>query len=144
MPNSAIAEILSLLNALSEDEQLHLIAVITERLRGRIARYTEDMETDASGAYKARGYKPRLPQMIEWGVVQIYDRLYVKGHEHEVAMLLNENEVVYDARIMRINDWAKEIAGWTAINIYEWVVVESLGKTLGELRQEYMESHGLA
>lgn len=144
MTRSAFDQVLSLLDSLSEDEQLHLIGIITERLRGNISQYVEDTEEDEPDTDRAREYKPRLRNMLEWGVLEINDRLYVEDHEDQAALLLNKNEVAYDGRVMRINDWAKMVKGWESINIYRRVIVDRVGKTLGEIRQEYMDKHGLS
>jgi hypothetical protein len=143
MTNSAFNQILSLLDALNEDEQLQLINTISDRLRGVIQEYAADTEEDEPETTKGREYKPRLANMLQWGVLQINDRLYVEGHEDQAALLLNKNEVAYDGRVMRINDWAKMITDWQSISIYRHVIVDRLGKTLGEVRQEYMDQHGL-
>lgn len=42
---------------------------------------------------------------------------------------------------MAINEWAKLVTGWKSVNIYESVIVERAGRTLDELRREYMQ-HG--
>lgn len=144
MTSSAFDQVLSLLDSLSEDEQLHLIGIITERLRGNISQYVEDTEEDEPDSDRAREYKPRLRNMLEWGVLEINDRLYVEDHEDQAALLLNKNEVAYAGHVMRINDWAKMVKGWESINIYRRVIVGRVGTTLGEIRQEYMDKHGLS
>ena len=143
MTRSAFAQVLSLLDTLSEEEQLHLVAIVIERLRGNITQYVEDTEDDEPDSDRTRRYYPRLANMLEWGVLQINERLYIEGHEDQAALLLNKNDVAFDGHIMRINDWAKLVTGWESVNVYRYTIVDRAGKTLGQLRHEYMESHDL-
>ena len=134
-------KILEMLDTLSRDQQLRLVGIISERLRNtaEMAPVPEQSAGDESG----RRYLPRLPQMIQWNVVRLKDRLYVQGHEGQAALLISENEVVYNAEIMSVNDWAKLVTGWTSVNIYESVVLERDGRTLNHIRLAYMEEHGI-
>lgn len=135
----SLEKIVRLLDTLTRDDQLRLVGIISERLRATADPDPEPAAEDGP----SRRYLPRLPQMIQWGVVKPKDRLYIWGHEDQPALLLNPSEVVYNAQIMSINDWAKLITGWTAVNIYESVVLERDDRTLQQIRLAYMEEHGL-
>ena len=85
-----------------------------------------------------------MGQLIEWGLVApLVDKIYIQGHDEQPALLLDPRTVAYRGETVSINDWAKQITGWRAINVYEWVVVAREGKTLATLRAEYMQAHGL-
>lgn len=137
----SFGKIVKMLDKLTRDEQLRLVGIISERLLA-----TAEPDSDPEPATEdepGRRYLPRLPQMIQWGVVKLKDRLYIWGHEDQPALLINDNEVVYNAQIMSINDWAKLITGWTSVNIYESTVLERDGRTLHQIRLDYMEEHGI-
>lgn len=136
MTKETYQQILTLLDSLNEQEKLQIIADITENLRtGQpFIEETEEEEPER----KKPAYLPRMAQLLEWGVIEVGDRLHIKGYENKPAMLLNKNEVVYDGRKTRINDWAKHVTGWKAIRIYDWVIVERTDSLLGEIRKQAM------
>jgi len=56
--------------------------------------------------------------MIQWGVVKLKDSPVYLGDEDQPALLINDNEVVYNAQITSINDWAKLVtAGHRSISM---------------------------
>jgi hypothetical protein len=82
--------------------------------------------------------------MIAWGVVvPMEDTLYVRDVPDQPALLLDASRVAYHGETMGLNDWAKSVTGWKAVNIYEWVVVKRSGRTLDELRRTYMRENGM-
>lgn len=129
-------DIRRLVKGLSPKERLKLIAAVASDL-------AEELAGAGGGAGGGRRSLPRLAQMLEWGVIDVHDRLYVKGHEDQPAVLLDDHQVAYRAEVMGVNAWAQAVTGWQSISIYEWVVQERTGKTLGQIRQEYMDAHGL-
>ncbi len=136
----ALNKIVKLLDNLTRDEMLRLISIVSERLLETAPDPDAEPGDDDE---RSRRYLPRLPQMIEWGVLVINDRLYILGHEDKPALLISPHEVVYNAQIMRINDWAKLVTGWKSVNIYEWTVLEHDGRTLDQIRRAYMDEHGI-
>ncbi|GAB1420583.1 hypothetical protein MASR2M15_06890 [Anaerolineales bacterium] len=136
MTQETYQQILTLLDSLNEQEKLQIISDITENLRtGQpFIEETEEEEPER----KKPTYLPRMAQLLGWGVIEVGDRLHIKGYEDKPAMLLNKNEVAYDGHKMRINDWAKYITGWKAIRIYDWIIVERANSLLGELRKQAM------
>ncbi len=140
--SSNYQRVLDLLDELTATELTALIAHVSKQLQkhiGEVEQESEDTETDGS-----RRYLPRLPQMIDWGiVVPIEDKLYVKDQSGEPALLLDANRVAYRGETLSINDWAKKITGWKSVNVYEWVVVERTGDVLDNMRRQYMEENDL-
>lgn len=135
---------LVLIDKLTPAELAALMGVISQRLQGIVGGADDEEETaDANEA--SRKYLPRLPQMIEWGiVVPMEDKLYVQGMPDKPGLLLDAYRVAYEGTPVPINDWAKQLTGWKAVNIYESVVVERVNQTLDQMRRDYMSEHGLA
>lgn len=137
---SAYSQAVGLLDKLTPAELAALMGVISQRMQGLVGPVEEDIESGNNDT--SRRYLPRLPQMIEWGVVvPMEDKLYVQGHEDRPALLLDAYRVAFNGEPMAINDWAKFITGWKAINIYEWIVVQRARRTLDEIRRDYMSEH---
>ena len=125
-----IAELVALMNAISARLQTHV---------GVLDDDPDDEPGDAS-----RRYPPRLPQLIVWGlVVPMEDRLFVRDIPNQPALLLNANRVAYQGMTMSLNDWAKAVTHWKAVNVYETVMVKRTGRTLDEMRRAYMSENGL-
>ena len=88
---------------------------------------------------KGRTSLPRLGTLIEAGLVAVGDALQVNKHEGPPAELVDGKYVRVDGDLIRINDWGTSVTGWSAINIYEWVVHLPTGKVLDVLRREMMD-----
>ena len=138
--NKDYQQIIVMLNYLSPAELVALMEQITLRLKSHLGEPipVEDEPEDHS----PRRYLPRLPQMIEWGlVVPLEDKLYIHNFPDKPALLLDASRVAYQGNTMSINDWAKRVTTWKAVNIYEWVVVERVDQTLDELRRAYINEN---
>ncbi|MBE2193298.1 MAG: hypothetical protein IAE83_03915 [Anaerolinea sp.] len=140
MPKTPYQQSLDLIPKLNRDELLQLIRVITDRLAGDDPEPDDD---DGENEGKSRKHYPKVGDMLEWGVIQLRDTLYVEGHENDPALLLDKNTVAYRGQEMRINDWACQITGWLSISIYRHVIVKRLGQTLKQIRKRYMEENGM-
>ena len=139
---STYQQISAAIDKLSPSELAALMGVISQRLQGVVGGIDEDDQSDDNDS--TRQYLPRLPQMIEWGViVPMEDKLYVEGMPDQPALLLDAYRVAYEGTPLPINDWAKQILGWKSVNIYEAVIVERAGQTLDQIRRDYMSEHGL-
>lgn len=137
---SAYQQILGLLDKLSPTELAALMGAVAQRMQGVVGGVEEEEEVEEG----SRRYLPRLPQMIEWGVVvPMEDKFFVQGQPDKPALFLDGYRVAYNGEPMPINEWAKLITGWKSVNIYESVVVERENRTLDDLRREYMQEHGL-
>lgn len=83
-----------------------------------------------------REYLPRMDKLFEWGILKSGDNLSIKNKEGSTATVIDENNVFFDGRKMRYNDWGKAVTGNKAIRIYTEAIHDRLGKTLDELRSE--------
>ena len=133
---------LAVLDDLSPAELVALLEQITVRLQSYVGPLEEETVEEQEDI--TRRYLPRLPQMIQWGlVVPMEDTLHIKDVPEYPALLLDASRVAYQGETMSINDWAKHITGWKAVNVYEWVVVKRQGRTLDDLRRAYMDENGM-
>jgi hypothetical protein len=62
--------------------------------------------------------------------------VYVKNHPDKVAEAIDSKYVDFEGRRMTYVRWGTKVTGWSAINVYPWVVLVRTGKTLDELRQQ--------
>ena len=140
--NKDFQQVLATLDGLSPAELVALLEHITVRLQTYVGPLEEEIVEDQEDI--TRRYLPRLPQMIQWGlVVPMEDTLHIKDAPEHPALLLDASRVAYQGETMSINDWAKQITGWKAVNVYEWVMVKQQGRTLDDLRRAYMDENGV-
>ena len=81
---------------------------------------------------------PKIDQMLEWGVIQAGDIIIPKGRSEE-ATLLESGQVRTADGEMSMQAWLKGIYGWQSVQTYAFAVLKSTGKTLSEIRAEYMK-----
>ena len=135
--NEDYQRIVAALNMLTQAELILLLEQVAARLKSYSGAQEEETADEIDDT--SRRYLPRLPRMIEWGlVVPMEDTLYIRDIPEHPALLLDATRVAYQGETLPINDWAKQITGWKSVNIYEWVVVKRAGRTLDNLRQAYM------
>ena len=82
---------------------------------------------------------PKINEMLEWGVVKAGDTIVAKGREDEGKLLANGNVEVNGGEIS-MQKWLKELFGWSSIQTYVFAVHKETGKTLSQIREEYMEN----
>ncbi|MCI2983869.1 hypothetical protein LV828_13045 [[Clostridium] innocuum] len=81
---------------------------------------------------------PKIDSLIEWKLVEPGDIITAKGRIDE-AVLQENGQVKAKEGIMSIQQWLKRVFGWSSVETYAFSVDKKSGKTLSELRQEYME-----
>ena len=86
----------------------------------------------------ARRSLPKIDAMLEWGVVKPGDIIIAKNYGNEATLLENGN-VSVDGKEMSMQIWLKEIFGWASIQTYVFAIHKESGKTLNQIRSEYME-----
>lgn len=81
---------------------------------------------------------PKIDEMLEWGVVEPGDTIVAKGRKDEAKLKENGNvEINGEERSMQ--KWLKELFGWSSIQTYVFAVHKESGKTLSQIREEYMD-----
>ena len=138
--NKHYQQALAALDELTAAELVALLEQVTVRLQAYVGPLEAESVEDDQDA--PRRYLPRIPQLIQWGLlVPMEDTLHIKDNPDHPALLLDASRVAYQGETMSINDWAKHITGWKAVNVYEWVVVKREGRTLDALRRAYLDEN---
>ncbi len=80
---------------------------------------------------------PKIDLMLEWGVVKEGDIIVAKDREDEGRLLSNGN-VMVNGEEKSMQAWLKEVYGWSSVQTYVFAVHKETGKTLSQIREEYM------
>lgn len=90
---------------------------------------------------RVRQHKPRIDALIDHGVVKAGVILAVKNQLDQEVELQQDGQVkLSNGEIVGLNSWLKKVKGWSSVDVYEWAIDKLSGKTLDELRSEWMES----
>ena len=76
--------------------------------------------------------------MLDWGVVKAGDIIVAKNRSDEGTLMENGN-VLVDGKEMSMQIWLKELYGWSSVQTYVFAVHKESGKTLAQIRREYMD-----
>lgn len=82
---------------------------------------------------------PKIDSLLKWGVVKVGDVIVAKNRSDEGVLLKNGN-VQVNGKELSMQVWLKALYGWSSIQTYVFAIHKETGKTLSELRSEYMES----
>ena len=83
---------------------------------------------------------PKIKDMLEWGVVKAGDILSAKGTDEESILLANGHVSINDEE-MSMQDWLKRITGWKSVETYKFAIHKETGKSLSQIRKEYMDEN---
>ncbi|MCH5455781.1 hypothetical protein L4B26_28650, partial [Bacillus toyonensis] len=81
---------------------------------------------------------PNIDEMLGWGVIKAGDIITAKGRKEEGELLATGNVVVNGEEIS-MQKWLKELFGWSSIQTYVFAIHKETGKSLSQIREEYME-----
>ena len=81
---------------------------------------------------------PKIDQMLEWGVVNAGDIIAPKGRTEE-ATLLASGQIRTDDGEFSLQAWLKSVYGWQSVDTYAFSILKRTGKTLSEIRADYMK-----
>lgn len=85
---------------------------------------------------------PKMDKLIEYGLVNKGDSLYLKSKpEESVAILFDEKYVIFNGEKMTLIDWGCKLTGWKTIHIYNNVAVLGETETLQQKRQKLAKSY---
>jgi hypothetical protein len=76
--------------------------------------------------------------MLEWGVVKEGDIIVAKNKGDE-STLLSNGHVMVDGEEKSMQAWLKNLYGWSSVQTYVFAIHKETGKTLSDIREEYME-----
>ena len=82
---------------------------------------------------------PRMDWCIEQELIHIGDKVYIKGHESEIAEIISDKKVRYNDEEMSFNVFGCKITGWSAIQIYTFLTIVGEDKSLADKRKAKME-----
>ena len=85
---------------------------------------------------------PKIDTMLDWGVVKSGDIIVAKDRENEGALLKNGN-ISVEGKELSLQMWLKEVYGWSSVQTYNFAVHKESGKTLSQIREEYMNKQAL-
>lgn len=91
-----------------------------------------------SGSKISRTILPKIDEMLEWGAVKAGDTIIPKGRTEE-ALLQSNGDIKFNGKTMSMQVWLKGLFGWSSIQTYNFAVEKESGKTLSDIRAEYME-----
>lgn len=92
-------------------------------------------ENGAENERRTRARPMRTTEMFELGLIRAGLPLTIKGRPDSTAIVVDGRHVDYRGQRMSFNDWGCRATGWTAIQIYEWALLED-GRKLAELRSQ--------
>ncbi|UMZ73549.1 hypothetical protein [Natranaerofaba carboxydovora] len=81
---------------------------------------------------------PKIDTMLKWGVVKAGDIIVAKNHPDE-AILLENGNVDVNGKELSLQKWLKQVFGWSSVQTYMLSVHKESGKTLSQIRREYMD-----
>lgn len=88
---------------------------------------------------KKKQVLPKIKDMLEWEVVTPGDILEAKDRDAPAILLANGN-VLFNDEEMSMQSWLRKVYGWASVHTYVFAIHKSLGKSLSDIRAEYMES----
>lgn len=103
----------------------------------------EEEEAEEGRTKRVMTKLPRMDWLIEQGIVNIGDEVYIINHPDEVAVIKNAESVEYKGELMSFNQFGCKITGWKAIQIYAYMKKVGEKDTLVELREEKMHELGM-
>lgn len=103
----------------------------------------EEEEAEEGRTKRVMTQLPRMDWLIEQGIVNIGDEVYIINHPDEVAVIKNAESVEYKGELMSFNQFGCKITGWKAIQIYAYMKRVGEKDTLAELREEKMHELGM-
>jgi hypothetical protein len=82
---------------------------------------------------------PKIDKLMEWGIVKEGDVLIAKGTDEKAVLQKDGQVMLPDNTKESIQQWLKHVYGWSSVETYAFAVDEKTGKTLSELRRDYLE-----
>ena len=104
----------------------------------------KEMEDEDEATTKRKSTQlPKMDWLIDQGIINIGDEVYLINHPEEVATVVDAKNVEYKGEKMSFNQFGCEITGWKAIQIYAFMKKVGGNQTLAKLREEKMEELGM-
>jgi hypothetical protein len=81
----------------------------------------------------------RVADLLEAGLLKPGDVVHTKKRPNLRATVVNAKVVAYHGKEWRYNEWGTQVTGWSAINIYQQVVLARTGQTFDDLRKQLQQ-----
>lgn len=101
----------------------------------------EQAKEDEALAIRTKRSVTQLPKMdwlIDQGVVNIGDEIYVINHPEEKAIIIDSENVEYKGLKMSFNQFGCKVTGWKSIQCYAWMKITGNDDVLSDLREKKM------
>lgn len=100
-----------------------------------------DQPAMTKGAKKdiSRRSLPKIDKMLEWGIVKEGDVIIAKGTDQKAILQKDGQVMLADNTKESIQQWLKQVYRWSSVETYAFSVDAKTGKTLSQLRKEYLE-----
>lgn len=85
---------------------------------------------------------PKIDAMLLWKVVKEGDVIIAKDRGNEGVLMSNGNIMVNEEE-KSMQAWLKEIYGWSSVQTYAFAIHKESGKSLSQIREEYMAREAL-
>ena len=83
---------------------------------------------------------PKIKDMLEWGVIKAGQVIKAKDYPDE-AILLKNGRVKLNEKESSLQQWLREVYGWSSVQTYNFCVLKETNETLAEIRKKYMEEN---
>jgi hypothetical protein len=87
---------------------------------------------------KTRESLPKIEALLRWGVVKAGDIITSKNES--VELLANGKVKTIKGNETSLHEWLKSIYKWPAVQTYVYSIHKETGKSLSQLREEFMNS----
>jgi len=93
--------------------------------------------SQAPATYARRPKVPiRVADLLEAGLLKPGDVVHTKKRPDLCATVVDAKVVTYHGKQWQYNEWGTHVTGWSAINIYQQVILARTGQTLDDLRKQ--------
>lgn len=97
----------------------------------------------STGNREVKANLPRIKDMLQWEVVKPGDVLNALDTNEEATLQADGMVVTSSGETLSIQQWLKNVYGWLSVETYKYSVHVKTGKTLSEIRREYMDKMGV-
>ena len=104
---------------------------------------SEELKDEEDATTKGKTSLPKMDWLIDQGIINIGDEVYLINHPEEIATIEDGKNVKYKDQVMSFNQFGCELTGWKAIQIYAFMKKVGGDKTLAKLREEKMKELGM-
>lgn len=101
--------------------------------------YVKSSPTKVMTTGRTKRVLPKIKDMLEWKVVKEGEILIAKDRGAEAVLLRNGN-VNFNNEEMTMQSWLREVYGWASVHTYVFAIHKESGKSLSEIREEYMQN----